>query len=851
MASSFIFILAAASFNLFCRGELSLPFGGAADGFPHHADVQQAAKKLPSCCNVLSHFLPGKVSSHLGVAYNISIASYWSAQEQEVSPSCVFIPKSAQDVSVAVFILGIASNILSTDNGCKFAVRSGGHTPFASSANIQNGVTIDLQSLNPIDVASDNQTVFIGPGNRWVDVYLKLDAMGLATSGGRVSDVGVGGLTLGASGELTNANANENPDLFKALKGGSNNFGVVTGIKLRLFPQGKFWGGFIGQSISTRFAQFQAFEKFASSAHYDPYAALINSYSYTAASGWIIASNYEYTKPEPYPDVFKPFTDLPQVFNTMRISNLSDFTIELATRSPLGGRYLFITGTFKNNAQTMQKYFDLANGTIQNAGIEDVVGLVFSLSFQPLPQTIISKATASGGNSLGLDASDGDLVNILLTVQWKLPADDARIVAAAQALFEKGKTASQSAGTFNPYLYLNYAAAWQKPIAGYGDQSQKNLQRNEAQIKPSKAVRKLFPTDQARRARWLQMIPAAEVGVALIINSPICIGLLTLALVASEASTTSDTSPLEQASGPKLAAKKEKPNGSVKLKKVIAKNTKPKDGEGSEPKTRANTSSPTPSSPINEADLGKPIEGRPDYLQCKHCKKPTPKAEAPSHVKLCEQKKKEKARKKKEAKELKAAQAKEKEKAEREKAAEEAGEDPNAASKPAEEVNEVSAAGETNPKTAKKSAGKAAADGPKTTKKRKVDGDGDKEPKKKKLKKDEPPKPKLPKPKGPVDVEKQCGVLLPNGGYCARSLTCKSHSMGAKRAVPGRSLPYDILLASYQKKNQAKQQSEFKSFLFPTHSHCNGNPMKAISTLPALEDLISCLKRSHFSLQWK
>ncbi|ODV87817.1 hypothetical protein CANARDRAFT_185914, partial [[Candida] arabinofermentans NRRL YB-2248] len=60
------------------------------------------------------------------------------------------------------------------------------------------------------------------------------------------------------------------------------------------------------------------------------------------------------------------------------------------------------------------------------------------------------------------------------------------------------------------------------------------------------------------------------------------------------------------------------------------------------------------------------------------------------------------------------------------------------------------------------------------------------------------------KPKGPVDVEKQCGVPLPNGGYCARSLTCKTHSMGAKRAVPGRSAPYDQLLSAYQRKNQAK-----------------------------------------------
>jgi hypothetical protein len=107
-------------------------------------------------------------------------------------------------------------------------------------------------------------------------------------------------------------------------------------------------------------------------------------------------------------------------------------------------------------------------------------------------------------------------------------------------------------------------------------------------------------------------------------------------------------------------------------------------------------------------------------------------------------------------------------------------------------------------KSAKKSAVKGTDDHRKG-KKRKADEDDGKEPKKKK-KKDEI-KPKTSKPKGPVDVEKQCGVTLPNGAQCARSLTCKSHSMGAKRSVPGRTLPYDMLLQQYQKKNQARQQS--------------------------------------------
>jgi hypothetical protein len=54
---------------------------------------------------------------------------------------------------------------------------------------------------------------------------------------------------------------------------------------------------------------------------------------------------------------------------------------------------------------------------------------------------------------------------------------------------------------------------------------------------------------------------------------------------------------------------------------------------------------------------------------------------------------------------------------------------------------------------------------------------------------------------GPVDVDTQCGVINDKGLPCQRSLTCKTHSMGAKRSVPGRSAPYDVLLNEWQKRN--------------------------------------------------
>ncbi|KAI9886507.1 MAG: hypothetical protein M1823_001687 [Watsoniomyces obsoletus] len=214
-----------------------------------------------------------------------------------------------------------------------------------------------------------------------------------------------------------------------------------------------------------------------------------------------------------------------------------------------------------------------------------------------------------------------------------------------------------------------------------------------------------------------------------------------------------------------------------------------------------------PTAPSAVATTSVPPES--DTVLCKHCKKQVSTPTHPAHTKACLKEKQERLRKKREAKEAKdAAAAREKEAkeaAEKEKAANGGNE---AKSPAAESTTIVTEAPTEKVKGAKKSAAKASAAGgegaPKNTKKRKAEADAEKAPKPKKKK--EEPKPKLPKPKGPVDVEKHCGVILPNGAQCARSLTCKSHSMGAKRAVLGRSLPYDMLLHAYQKKNQAKQQ---------------------------------------------
>jgi hypothetical protein len=132
-----------------------------------------------------------------------------------------------------------------------------------------------------------------------------------------------------ASGEIVNANATSHPDLWRALKGGSNNFGIVTRIDLLAFPQGKFWGGqIIWPYTPAALDHFvDAVSTYSSDPKFDVYASLIFSYVFNSGS-WIFISNAQYTQENNFPSTLAPFTDYEpdsQVQNTVRVSNLSDF----------------------------------------------------------------------------------------------------------------------------------------------------------------------------------------------------------------------------------------------------------------------------------------------------------------------------------------------------------------------------------------------------------------------------------------------------------------------------------------------------------------------------------------------
>ena len=178
----------------------------------------------------------------------------------DARPVAVVRPVDANEVS---YVVGVAR-----DSGLPLAVRSGGHSG-AGHSMVDGSIVIDLREMRAIDIDVDGGTVWAETGLTAGEYSTALAAHGLATGFGDTGSVGIGGITLGggigylvrkygltiddllavelvtADGKIVSADADENPDLFWALRGGGGNFGVATRFKFRAHPLDQVVGGML------------------------------------------------------------------------------------------------------------------------------------------------------------------------------------------------------------------------------------------------------------------------------------------------------------------------------------------------------------------------------------------------------------------------------------------------------------------------------------------------------------------------------------------------------------------------------------------------------------------------------
>ncbi|KAG6844187.1 hypothetical protein H0H87_009088 [Tephrocybe sp. NHM501043] len=264
--------------------------------------------------------------------------SHWASSSSQRA-KCSVRPDTPEDVAVIVKCGGHASN------------------PGFSSTT---GVHISMAKFSEVSYNPSTQTAVIGGGLVWDDVYSALAQFGVNVVGGRKTRVGVAGFTLGGgyswltnqyglsidtvvayelvkpTGEIVTVTQETDPGLFFGLKGGMNNFGIVTRFTFKTFPQGKVWGGLIlfdSNAIPAVTAATATFSAYVT----DPKAAIITSYTATEGQPGISLHLF-YDGPTPPAGIFDNFLAIPFFHKNVRTRGFLDLVLSFPSDDTFGQR---------------------------------------------------------------------------------------------------------------------------------------------------------------------------------------------------------------------------------------------------------------------------------------------------------------------------------------------------------------------------------------------------------------------------------------------------------------------------------------------------------------------------------
>ncbi|KAF2166986.1 hypothetical protein M409DRAFT_23030 [Zasmidium cellare ATCC 36951] len=429
-------------------------------------------------------------------AYQAQIDTWW-ALNSRLHPWCLFIPRNAQEVASG--LQALQRSYTGAGDG-HIAVRSGGHNS-AGASNIENGITIDLSLMNASTFDKASNVAMIQTGARWRKVYTDLLAWNVTVPGGRDGGVGVGGFLLGggltffmgrrgfacdsvrnyevvlANGTITNANATHNVDLWKALKGGGSNFGIVTRFDVDPLPAKDLSYSSRSMTIDHSDEVLRSLHDFVnldetSSAN----DALVVYYTFnsTVSADIIISTIAVNTMGDANSTALRRIKSIPAVSSADEFESMASS----ASNSELPGgtrqsRNAGITLTFKPSIPLMQLCVDLNNAYVET--LSHIVGRENFSTFmflQPLPNYYSTISKHEGHENMITDGLAGENAIIWTGGVALDPDTNPSMVAIAHqymsAMAAQIQQFAVKTGVDLDLIYMNYADATQDALSSYG-----------------------------------------------------------------------------------------------------------------------------------------------------------------------------------------------------------------------------------------------------------------------------------------------------------------------------------------------------------------------------------------------
>ncbi|KAK7038740.1 hypothetical protein VNI00_010625 [Paramarasmius palmivorus] len=455
-----------------------------------------------AACEALQSALPGRVFFPGSNEYIADNEHYYGSSSE--TSTCSVEPESAADVGTILQVVG------SGDTKSPFAIKCGGHANglgFSSTT----GVQISLSRLNEVNYDAASSTVKIGAGLAWDEVYNRLSPQGVTVAGGRVPGVGVGGLLLGGgygyftdeyglsidnvvahdlvlpdgtSVEVTEAS---DPDLFFSLKGGFNNFGIVTAFTVKTHPQTDVWvATVVNPSNST--AAIQAIADFSVN-NQDLKAQITPVYGYTGGGGPQFAVPIFYNGPSPS-DVFNGILDVPGADNlfsgSMTLPQATEALYGSFVDTPLRGEKHTIPITHYT-VPLIEEMFAQVDKIAADAEANGRALIAVSIVMEPFVDPY-AHSTPSAYPHPPPPARFS--CPTLLDIHWQNAADDAYfknvLKEAQQAIMAKAIEEGQSVP--GAILYSNYAPPDTPPEQLFGAENLARMRQVRDRVDPGRVM---------------------------------------------------------------------------------------------------------------------------------------------------------------------------------------------------------------------------------------------------------------------------------------------------------------------------------------------------------------------------
>jgi len=281
-----------------------------------------------------------------------------------------------------------------------------------------------------------------------------------------------------SNGTIVNADAENYSDLYKALRGGVANFGIVTSFKLTTIPAQSWWGGGLSLDLAHQAEGIKRFFEYGNDNVANKKMSIIVAFNHFPGHGWMIGADLMFLEPQRPVDepIFRDILKIPALADSTKIASQTAHIAEMAKTFPDNVHNCYWTFCTKPDKRIVEFYgktwMEEAARLLDIAGIDG--NLIADCQF--ITQNVVDAMSRRGGNALGLEGK-GPFLMMLLQPNWTDGSQSLRVYRAVARTVAKVLAEAARLDLSHDYVYCNYASPWQDPYSSYGAEAKEFLRQ--------------------------------------------------------------------------------------------------------------------------------------------------------------------------------------------------------------------------------------------------------------------------------------------------------------------------------------------------------------------------------------